>query len=323
MGFLNSKQPSDKLIDLLSDEKNIFIQTHDFPDPDAIAAAFGLQYLLKQKEIEAKIIYEGELQTNPVQSMIKTLGISLHKRDEVTLRDDDKIIIVDGCKGNHNVTIKQGKVIAVIDHHQGGEPSEVPFVDIRNDYGSCSTIIALYMEEQQLDLTSGIATALATGIHVDTDSFRRRTTAKDLQAFNFLFNKIDNNLLGSILRNNIFEQELAIYEQAIKTAKLSNKFAFCYYSGECSQNLLGIIADFFLAIKEIEFVALCALSDNKIIFSTRSENRQWNTALIITNVLEGLGTGGGHKDMAGGVIKDVALFNEAEIYQRFKQQLGI
>ena len=31
--------------------KHIYIQTHNFPDPDAIASAFGLQRLLAQHEI--------------------------------------------------------------------------------------------------------------------------------------------------------------------------------------------------------------------------------------------------------------------------------
>lgn len=318
--MMHPEPSSDILIDLLNHEKHVFIQTHDFPDPDAIAAAFGMQYLLHKKGIKSDIIYEGELQTNPVESMLEVLGIALKRINAVTLRDADKIIIVDGCQGNQNVAKSTGQVIAVIDHHQGREPSNIPFMDIRA-YGSCSTIVALYIKEQQIELTSEVATALATGIHVDTCSFRRRIVAKDLEAFNFLFKHIEHNLLSSILRNNLHEQDLQIYEQAIKSAKLDDKLAFYYYPDECSQNLLGILADFFLAIKEIEFVALCAHSADKIIFSIRSENPQWNTAHIIKTVLQGIGSGGGHKDMAGGVIKDISLFKETQIYQSFRHQL--
>ena len=34
-----------KMIDSFT-HKHVFIQTHNFPDPDAIASAYGLQYLL-------------------------------------------------------------------------------------------------------------------------------------------------------------------------------------------------------------------------------------------------------------------------------------
>ena len=36
-----------KLVELLKGNV-VYIQTHNFPDPDAIASAFGLQYFLKQ-----------------------------------------------------------------------------------------------------------------------------------------------------------------------------------------------------------------------------------------------------------------------------------
>lgn len=43
-----------ELIQLLKG-KNAYIQTHDFPDPDALATAFALQEYLKYYGIEATI----------------------------------------------------------------------------------------------------------------------------------------------------------------------------------------------------------------------------------------------------------------------------
>ena len=40
---------------------NVVIQTHNFPDPDAIASAFALQYLLRLYDVESKIVYDGTL----------------------------------------------------------------------------------------------------------------------------------------------------------------------------------------------------------------------------------------------------------------------
>ena len=39
-----------QLVELLRGHKN-YIQTHNYPDPDAVASAFGLQYFLKQLQI--------------------------------------------------------------------------------------------------------------------------------------------------------------------------------------------------------------------------------------------------------------------------------
>ncbi len=317
------QRKSERLIRLCSGEKSVYIQTHDFPDPDAIAASFGLHHFLKEHRIDSRIIYEGELQTNPVECMVKDLGISMEKADEANVGPGDKIIVIDGCSGNENVTVLQGNVVGIIDHHQGKKPSDIPFVDVRPEYGSCSTIIYSYIQESGTRLTSQVATALAVGIHVDTNSFRRRAHHKDVEAFSCLFDEIDQGLFASILRNNINLKELLIYQETFANIRIDQKFAFHHYPRSCTRNLLGMLSNFILSIEEVEFVVLCAQSENKIVFSVRSENPDWNAGVIIRNTLRGMGTGGGHKDMAGGVLNSLAEFNEEEIYQRFRSQLGI
>lgn len=44
------------LVELLKGHKT-YLQTHNFPDPDAIACAYGLSELLKAKGIDAEICY--------------------------------------------------------------------------------------------------------------------------------------------------------------------------------------------------------------------------------------------------------------------------
>lgn len=46
----------EEVIASISTER-VFIQTHNFPDPDAIACAYGLSELLKAKGIDAEICY--------------------------------------------------------------------------------------------------------------------------------------------------------------------------------------------------------------------------------------------------------------------------
>ena len=47
----------DELVTQINRE-HVYIQTHNFPDPDAIASAFGLQELLKLRGIHATICYK-------------------------------------------------------------------------------------------------------------------------------------------------------------------------------------------------------------------------------------------------------------------------
>jgi ABC-type glutathione transport system ATPase component len=48
-----------QLVELLRGHRT-YIQTHNFPDPDAIASAFGLQHFLNYHGINADICYDGK-----------------------------------------------------------------------------------------------------------------------------------------------------------------------------------------------------------------------------------------------------------------------
>ena len=39
----------------------VYIQTHNFPDPDAIASAYGLQRLLEIYGVESRLCYDGRI----------------------------------------------------------------------------------------------------------------------------------------------------------------------------------------------------------------------------------------------------------------------
>ena len=74
-------------------------------------------------------------------------------------------------------------------------------------------------------------------------------------------------------------------------------------------------------MEEIDFVILCSKNNNMINFSLRNERKKWNAGLIIQDVLRGIGFGGGHMDMAGGIIKDSSLFDKEKIKNNFVKEL--
>ena len=106
-----------KLLEILRGHR-IWIQTHNFPDPDAIASAYGLQYFLDYFGIPSKICYNGNVDKISVSKMISTFQIEMSPIDEVQIRTDDYVVLVDGQKYNANLTDIPGIEVAVIDHHK-------------------------------------------------------------------------------------------------------------------------------------------------------------------------------------------------------------
>ena len=61
-------------------------------------------------------------------------------------------------------------------------------------------------------------------------------------------------------------------------------------------------SDFILSLNEVDFVIVYAKRDMDWKFSVRSENDDLDAGEIIHEALLGIGSGGGHACMAGGII---------------------
>ncbi len=303
---------------LLIEKETIFIQTHNFPDPDAVASAYGLQQLLKIKGIPTHIIYDGSIQRTALKNMINDLAIEIRHSNEYKMTENDKIIIVDGCKWNKNVTDLIGLEIAVIDHHPGTRPDDVELADIRPEMGACASIITSYFKELELEIPKNTATALLTGLFRDTDCLTRNVNENDIQAYTDLFKKADNYKVNSMVLNNITLDDLQFYSDVIKNLKKAGEFAFCYFEKDCNQNLLGILGDFILSLEEIKFVALFAGNNDLINISFRNEFTCISASEVMKKVVKGIGSGGGHRHMAGGIIRDKSLFFPENIFNIIK-----
>jgi nanoRNase/pAp phosphatase (c-di-AMP/oligoRNAs hydrolase) len=302
-----------ELIGFLKNESAIYIQPHNYPDHDAIASAFGLQSFLMHFGIHPKIVYDTVIQRDSVIRLMEELNIQAFHISDVSMRSQDKIILVDGCKGNTNVTDLTGDEVGVIDHHLVAEPDDVEFSDIRMEYGACASIIASYYMNHQVEMPQDVASALLIGINMDTALLTRNVSEFDIRAYLHCYRIANVSYVNNVIRNYIRLDDLVYYQHLITHKKIHNRMLFCYFPQGCSQNLLGILSDFALALDEIDLVVLCA-KDQKIHFSLRSEVLQWDVSLLIRQLLDGKGFGGGHADMAGGIIPDVNQFDPDDIF---------
>lgn len=323
MKQINKKLDSIKeLVDFIKNEEFVFIQTHDFPDHDAIASAFGLQYFFSSLGIKSKLVYEGTIQRDSLKKFINDLQIDVRHISECKMAKKDKVILVDGAKGMKNMTDLPGDEIAVIDHHQNQESADVEFHDIRPSYGACSTVIASYFKDFEIEIPANLATAFLIGINFDTQQLTRGVSPKDLEVYFDCYQNGDIDYVTGVLRNNITLNDLKYFRYLIDNLECYDRLGFCFFHQGCSQNLLGLLGDFVLSLSEIDFVVLCAKNDERINFSLRSEIPSWNAAKIIQQLLQGIGFGGGHAEMAGAVVPDASRFNKPDFIANCQKLLN-
>jgi len=282
--------------------RRAFIQTHNYPDADALGSAYGLQYLLSSMGVDAKIIYVGKIDKFNTQQMIKLLGIELLAAEEVSLVEDDAIILVDAQKYNSNIRDCTGDEIACIDHHEILHEPDYPFCDIRPEVGACSSIIASYFIQAGIEIPVQHATAMLYGIKMDTADLIRGMSELDIDMFYHLYKRSDMDIIRTIQLNTMEFNDLTSYAQAIEDIRVFDNISIARINGFCPDALIASIGDFMLSLIEIEVTAVYNMRNDGIKISMRSEIESCNVAQVLTLALDGIGAGGGHHSMSGGFI---------------------
>lgn len=292
-----------KLLEILKGHK-VYIQTHNFPDPDAMASAFGLQEFLKQHGIEANICYDGLIDKLSSKRMITTFDMTIVQKDHLSdMTQEDYIITVDSQKYNSNLTDLIGDEVACIDHHPTVIDCEYRYKDVRIT-GACASIVTSYFVETDTALNPIVAAALAYGIKMDTADFTRQTTPFDIDMFAFAYKNADIQRLNSMYTNVMEFEDLKAYAAAIENIKVYEKTGFSFMPFDCPDALIATVSDFILALDVVDVSVIYSLRRNGIKFSVRSEIPEVDAGKLTSMALQGLGSGGGHKAMAGGFIPE-------------------
>ena len=296
------------LINLLKEGRRVFIQTHNFPDPDAISSAFGLQQFLLKYDIDATICYVGSIDRFNTRKMMDTFGIEIYSYDDIDdMKEEDYIVHIDCQKPNANTTDLPGNEIACIDHHPVFvEEDSYKYTDIRIT-GACASIIADYYKSTDTIMSVDVATALAYGIKMDTYDFVRGTTPLDMDMMSYIFNYADWDKLNSMYNSTIEFQDLKAYGAAIENIDVFDFVGFSYIPFECPNSLVAIISDFILSLDVVDVSIVYSINSDGIKFSVRSERHDVDAGRLIHRALRGIGSGGGHAAMAGGFVSQKEL----------------
>jgi len=288
-------------ISQLLEYKDITIQCHDNPDADALASAFAVQRYLAWKNIPARIIYAGRqaITKSNLVEMLEKCSISAEFVPEPV--DLDTLVVVDGQYGAGNVTKCPAKTVCVIDHHRE-EKTDFNLGVIDPLLGSCSTLLwcLLTAEGYALEEDKSLSTALYYGLYTDTNSLAEisHPLDKDMRD-TLLFSK---SIIKRLQNSNLTFTELNIAGDALSTFK-SDRLGYAIFKAEpCDPNILGFISDIALQVDSVDACVVYNLTGDGAKLSIRSCIREIMASEFAAFLAEGIGSGGGHRDKAGGFI---------------------
>ncbi len=300
--------------------QNIVIQCHNNPDADAIASGFGVYTYLKQCGKNPRLVYGGanKIQKANLMLMVSKLSIPIEHVEE--LEKPDLLITVDCQYGEGNVERFNAGEIAIIDHHQ---PSvEMPKLhDVRSNVGSCSTVVWDLLERENFDFTKDkpLITALYYGLLMDTNNFSEVSHPLDRDLRDI--SGYDNSLITMFRNSNLSLIELVIAGNALISYNYNKEHRYAIVKAEpCDPNILGMISDLILEVDAVNTCVVYSELPTGIKMSVRSCVKEVKACELVQYLVDGVGSGGGHLQKAGGFIKPKLLPCAMEELLQFLQE---
>ncbi len=235
----------EKLFSLASSCEEIIILIRGNPDPDAIASAYGLTELLEKHCRKIRITYTGEFTRPTNTQLIDQLSIPMEKFEKKMLRGNKKLFMVDGQPTFLRHPLEQ-EFDVVIDHHPVTEEFNCSYRDIRTEYGATATMITEYFRAADKQPGEETATALFYGIKTDTRNLTRNTSVNDVEAFRYLYEWADLNIIQEIDHRSLPLSVLNYFSLAIASKQVIGHTIFSFMGSLENPDVTVYVADLFM-----------------------------------------------------------------------------
>ena len=293
-----------KLSSLLSYD-SIVIQCHDNPDADALCSGYVLYRYFSFFSKNVRFIYSGnfEVTKSNLVYLINKLHIPIEYVTKLKSKPD--LLLMTDCQyGEGNVQRFDAKEIAVIDHHQVS--TKLPKQnEVRSNLGSCCTVIwnLLMLEDLIYFFDKKISTALYYGLYCDTNSFSEISHPLDRDMIEFL--DYDKSLILKLKNMNLTLREAKVAGVAMLGIDYhpDNRYAVLKTEA-CDPNILGLIGDFIIAIDTVDVCLVYNILSFGVKFSIRSCSKETKANELAMFISDKIGSGGGHIEKAGGLLKN-------------------
>lgn len=311
----STKDQISQVIEWIRGRGKVLIVTHDNPDPDSIAAAVALRHLFVVKAgQDAVLTYGGVIGRSENRNMVKELDIPMVPICKLDIKQFRVVCMVDTQPNTGNNSWPQEMPVhLVVDHHHPkSDLAHICWVDIRENYGACATILYEYLTSQDVTINTRLATCLFYAIKSETQDLGREWSKADREAYLKLLPLANNRILFRIIHPQVSTDYFTAFRNAIDTARIyGSALVFNLYQIE-NPDLVAEISDFLLRHEGITYVLGMGWFDGMEILSMRSLNPDAKLGLVIQEMVRGIGSAGGHGMIAGGQIRDMSPEEDAQ-----------
>jgi nanoRNase/pAp phosphatase (c-di-AMP/oligoRNAs hydrolase) len=274
------------------------ILIHEDPDPDAVSSALAVVALLGAGVERTPIVTFRELTRPENRRMVDLLRIRVTTITREELRAFERVITVDtqprGLQSNGHPRF------AVVDHHPVEEGYDAEFTDIRPEYGATATMLTEYLRAVSDGPGPSLATALLFGIRTDTDGLSRAVSPADVDAYAFLQERADLQLVRRFERPSFAVETVHRFGDALRHADCEDDLCVSALGRLATEeaHLLADVADFCLGIEHVTWSVAAALLGDDVVLTIRHAGTGSGAGALARALARQGGRGGGHATMA-------------------------
>lgn len=293
-----------------SGPKPLMIATHNYPDPDALAACMCFQEITRSWGMESHIVHGGIVGRPENICMVELLEITrvtISAIEDFSAYRGALFVDVQPESRNHSIPAEIAP-LAVIDHHQIAASIAnrhgPAYADVRLDIGSSSTLALQYLDAAGLELDKRLATALLMGIKTDTDNLMRDASPTDVDAYVRLIAAADLGDLAKMMRPPLSESYFRLIHNAMENCFIQGRSLVAYCGYLESTDLLSVVSDMLVPISSADCTLACGYRNGMVYFSLRTKLDSLDATHILRAAVDPDGNGGGHGRSAGGMAPD-------------------
>ena len=324
---VRARMISQALQELMNESDQIFVQGHTQPDMDSLGACLGIRRIAKMNNKTCWIVLDQEVVHSDIQRLLDDLkdypdiaaAIISPKEALEKVTDQSMLIMVDHSKPSITISPdlyqRMENRVMILDHHRRGEEfPENPLLVYIEPYASstCELITEMfeYQSQEGEPINKVEATAMLTGIFIDTKHFSLRTGTRTFDAASYLRSAgadaiemqqyMKENVDSYLQRNHLIELVEFVNEDMALVVGEEDQTYDPVTAAQAADDLLnmsGVDASFVITRRD----------DGRVGISARSLGR-----INVQLTMEDMG-GGGHLSNAATQIADKSV---AEVKQQ-------
>ena len=294
-------------------DRQLLIQTHDIPDPDALASADAFRFIARAFGIKARIITHGMPYRRENRVLVKECKIPVRLLGTVKIKKPERYawVYIDCLPGGGNVKLHQfapGDIFLAIDHHATARISSKlkgkGIIINDPDSGATASIISRALLDLEIPFPPRLASALSYAIITDTMDFSRGMTNADLKSFSALFQKTNQKIISRLRNASKPRQYFQTVHKSLANANFYRHVSWVFIGKVESGETVAEMADFILSCERITWALSLGYNSDRMFISVRSSNAKARCGRVIHRLAEKyIGAVGGHDQFAGGFIE--------------------